>query len=98
MEKNFYLFMPAFRKRYITKHVHIRLLEERSNKLDKSLLVRAVLMDLSKAFDCEPFSLIVTEAMRKTNNTQSTFEKIISGMCHGSIPCVEIYKTINKKF
>ena len=45
-------FISAYRKNYSTQQVLVRLLEEWREKLDENFIVVAVLMDLSKAFDC----------------------------------------------
>ena len=60
-EKYFSPFMSAYRKSYSTQQVLIRLLEEWREKLDKNFVVGAVLMDLSKAFDCIPHDLIIAK-------------------------------------
>ena len=52
----------------------LRLTEEWNEKLDKGFFARAVLMDLSKAFDCIPYDLM-----------QSTFQTLFSGVPQGSI-------------
>ena len=52
-------FISAYRKNYSTQQVLIRLLEEWREKLDENFIVGAVLMDLSKAFDCIPDDLII---------------------------------------
>ena len=46
---------------YSTQHVLNRLIEELKNNLDKNYVVGAVLMDLSKAFDCIPHDLIIAK-------------------------------------
>ena len=52
----------------------LRLTEEWNEKLDKGFFARAILMDLSKAFDCIPYDLM-----------QSTFQTLFSGVPQGSI-------------
>ena len=59
MEHHFSPFTSAYRKSFSTKHVLIRLLEDWRTKLDNNV-VRAVLTDLSKAFDCIRHDLLVT--------------------------------------
>ena len=58
-DKYLYPFISAYRKNFSTQQVFIRLLEEWREKLDENFIVGAVLMDLSKAFDCIPHDLII---------------------------------------
>ena len=51
-------FLSAYRKGYSTQHVLMRLIEEWKSKLDKGYVVGAILMDLSKVFDCVPHDLL----------------------------------------
>ena len=60
-------YISAYRKCYSTQHVLVRLIEEWKNALDKNYFVGAVLMDLSKAFDCIPHDLLI--AKLKTKNS-----------------------------
>ena len=53
-------FISAYRKGYSTNHVLIRLTKNWKTTPDKNLFTGAVLMDLSKAFDCIPHGLYST--------------------------------------
>ena len=48
-------------KGYSNLHVLTRLVEEWRERLDNNYIVGAILMDLSKAFDCIPQDLIITK-------------------------------------
>ena len=54
-------FISAYRKGYSTQHVLTRLVEEWSERLDNNYIVGAILMDLSKAFDCISHDLIIAK-------------------------------------
>ena len=56
---NFLLdFTSAYRKGYSASHLLLRLIENWKAALDSNLFTGAVLMDLSKAFDCNPHDLL----------------------------------------
>ena len=55
------IFIAAYRKQYSTQHVLLRLIEEWKENLDNDLFVGAILMDLSKAFDCIPHDLLIAK-------------------------------------
>ena len=94
-------FLSAYRKMYNTQHVLLRLIEEWKNKLDRNYVVGAILMDLSKAFDCIPHDLIIAKlaaygfdpksleyilsSSTRLNGIYSDFQKILSGVPQGSI-------------
>ena len=53
--------MAAYRKKYSTNHVLIRLIENWKKVLDEKFLIGAVLMFFSKAFDCIPNNLLIAK-------------------------------------
>ena len=54
-------FISAYRKKHSSNHVLLRLLEEWKLHLDDKNFVGAVLMDLSKAFDCIPHDFLIAK-------------------------------------
>ena len=54
-------FISAYRKGYSTQHVLKRLEEEWRERLDDSYIVGAILMNLSKAFYCISYDLIIAK-------------------------------------
>ena len=54
-------FVSAYRKHFSTQHVLLRLIEEWRLGLGNNKVVGAVLMDLSKAFDCLSHDLIIAK-------------------------------------
>ena len=53
--------VSAYMKNYSSQHVLIRLLEEWRKCLNNNYVVDGVLMDLSKAFDCVPYDLLIAK-------------------------------------
>ena len=54
-------FLSAYRSRYSTQHVLLRLIEQRRACLYQNEVVGGILMDLSKAFDCLPHDLLIAK-------------------------------------
>ena len=54
-------FIAAYRQTYSSNHILIRLIESWKQSLNKNKLVEAVLMDLSKAFDCVLHELLIAK-------------------------------------
>ena len=54
-------FISGYRGAYSTNHVLLRFIEQWKSALDNKNMVGAVLMDLSKAFDCIPHHLLIAK-------------------------------------
>ena len=57
-------FVSAYQNKYSSNHMILRLFEEWKEKLDKEFFAGAVLMDLSKAFDCIHHDLLIATILR----------------------------------
>ena len=55
----FHSYLSAFRTSYGCQTTLLRIVEDWKEALDKNMFVGAILMDLSKAFDCLPHDLII---------------------------------------
>ena len=51
----------GFRKAHSAHHVLSRLIQSLKKELDNSGLVEAILMDLSRAYDCLPHDLLIAK-------------------------------------
>ena len=80
-------FLSAYRKCYSCQHILLRLIETWRKCLDENRLVGAILMDLSKAFDCLPHDLLIAklEAYGVTNDAL----KLILSYLSQSKQCVK---------
>ena len=75
-DKYFSPLISAYRKSYSTQQVLIHLLEEWREKLDENFIVGAVLIGLSKAFDCIPHDLIIAK-LAACGNEKGTLRNYI---------------------
>ena len=76
----------ACRESYNMEYVLIRLTEEWRKNLGNNFFIGAVLMDLSKAFDCiSPMIVSPPKQCVSVNNIKSTFKEIIWGVPQGLI-------------
>lgn len=55
----FHPFLSAYRKNYGCQDVLLRMIEDWKHALDHNMFSGALLMDLSKAFDCLPHALVI---------------------------------------
>ena len=60
-EPIFNTFLCAFRRGYGCQTTLLRLIEDWKEALDKNMYVAAILMDLSKAFDCLPHNILLSK-------------------------------------
>ena len=84
-------FISTYRKNYSTQQVLVRLLEEWREKLDENFIVVAVLMDLSKAFDCIPHDLIIAKLTAYGIDRETL--RLIYSYLKGRKQCLKINNT-----
>ena len=70
-ENIFNPYLCAFRRGHGCQKILLRLLEDWRNALDKNQYVAAVLMDLSKAFDCLPHDILLDKLLAYGMSTDS---------------------------
>ena len=54
-------YLCGFRKGYNTQHALLRLIDKINKGIDKNLKIGIFMMDLSKAFDCNPHELLIAK-------------------------------------
>ena len=60
-DKVFHPFLSAFRSGYGCQIALLKIIEDWKKALDENKFVAAILMDLSKAFDCLPHKLLINK-------------------------------------
>ena len=61
LDKYLSSFISAYRRGFSTQYIFTRLVEEWRERLANNYIVGAILMDLSKAFDCISHDLIIAK-------------------------------------
>jgi hypothetical protein len=87
-EKIFNPFLSAFRPGYGCNTTLLKIIEDWKYFLDNNMYVAAVLMDLSKAFDCLPHDLLLLKL--KHYNTSDQSVKLIKSYLSNRKQCVKI--------
>ena len=87
-EKIFNPFLSAFRPGYGCNTTLLKIIEDWKYSLDNNMYVAAVLMDLSKAFDCLPHELLLLKL--KHYNTSDQSVKLIKNYLSNRKQCVKI--------
>ena len=87
-------YISAYRKAHSTQHVLMRMIEDWKKALDNKKYVGAILMDLSKAFDCISHDLLI--AKLRAYGFEKSSLRLIYSYLKGRRQCVKINGTNNK--
>ena len=87
-------FISAYTKSYSTQQVLICLIGKWSERLDKYFIVGAILIDLSKVFDCIPHDLIIAKLAAYGIERENL--RLIYSYLKGWKQCVKLNNTYNK--
>ena len=87
-------YISAYRKNHSTQHVLARLIEEWRQGIDQNKYVGAIMMDLSKAFDCIPHDLLIAKLDAYGFDRRSC--RLLFSYLKGRRQCVKINGTYSK--
>ena len=88
------MYISAYRKGHSTQHVLMRMIEDWKKSLDNNKYVGAILMDLSKAFDCISHDLLI--AKLRAYGFEMSSLRLIYSYLKGRRQCVKINGTTSK--
>ena len=89
----FHSYLSAFRTSYGCQTTLFRIVEDWKGALDKNLYVGAILMDLSKAFDCLPHELIISKL--KAYGVSDSSCRLMASCLSNRTQRVKIWSTVS---
>lgn len=84
----FHIFLSAFRKGYGCQTALLKIIEDWKKALDQNKYVAAILMDLSKAFDCLPHDLLLLKL--KSYGVSASSLKLLESYLTNRKQCVKV--------
>jgi hypothetical protein len=87
-DSHFHTFLSAFRKGYGCQTALLKVIEDWKKALDQNKYVAAILMDLSKAFDCLPHDLLILKL--KTYGVSPSALNLIDSYLKNRKQCVKV--------
>ena len=86
-ESHFHPFLSAFRSGYGCQTALLKIIEDWKKALDDNKFVAAILMDLSKAFDCLPHNLLLLKL--KTYGLSDSALDLLFSYLHQRKQCIK---------